>query len=431
MAERSKHEKTDGGRQAKPAYERLHPDGRKPPGDPEPSGAAAQPGVVRTRETLFAHLFELSSDGVVLHELLPPPAMARCLDVNERMCRILGYGREQMLKLDPLDMLDDHGRKAMAAPLQKLQESGRVLFETTLVRKDGQPVPVEASVRILELHGRRVALSVVRDVTEHKRIEGLSSGRKGRWEQQTRAQTEEWREVIDRLQDEVARRVLAEGKLHKLALELSETQDRERRRLAEILHDDLQQTLAAAKFQLSLLSDRVREDQELAEIAGQVKQMLKEAIEKSRSLSHELGPPVPAQNRLDDTFEWLARQMESQHGLVVHVQTRGRTDGGSQPVRAFLYKAAREILFNVVKHAHVSEAHLRLQRVRDQWRLTISDKGRGFDLAALIETAGFGLLSVRERVQVLGGRMRIRSALGKGSTFVIAVPDTSEPSERA
>jgi two-component system, chemotaxis family, CheB/CheR fusion protein len=108
---------------------------------------------------------------------------------------------------------------------------------------------------------------------------------------------------------------------------------------------------------------------------------------------------------------------------VVHVQVRGRTDSHSEPVRSFLYKAAREILFNVVKHARVSEAHLRLQRVRDQLRLTISDKGRGFDLQALVETSGFGLLSVRERVEFLGGRMKIKSALGKGSTFLIAVPD--------
>ena len=211
--------------------------------------------------------------------------------------------------------------------------------------------------------------------------------------------------------------------LQKLALELSETEDRERKRLAEILHDDLQQTLAAAKFQLSVLEGRIRGDETLRGIVGQVREMLKDAIEKSRSLSHELGPAALAQSSLDDTFEWLARQMESQHGLVVHVETRGRTESYSEPVRSFLYRAAREILFNVVKHAKVSEAQLRLQRVRDQLRLTISDKGRGFDLQVLVETSGFGLLSVRERAEFLGGRMKIKIALGKGSTFLIAVPD--------
>ena len=150
--------------------------------------------------------------------------------------------------------------------------------------------------------------------------------------------------------------------LQKLALELSEAEDRERRRLAEILHDDLQQTLAAAKFQSGVLDGRIRGDENSVEIVGQVQQMLKDAIEKSRSLSHELGPALLSQSSLSDTFAWLAQQMESKHGLVVHLETRGSTESYSEPVRTFLYRAAREILFNVVKHATVSEAQLRLRR---------------------------------------------------------------------
>jgi signal transduction histidine kinase len=95
----------------------------------------------------------------------------------------------------------------------------------------------------------------------------------------------------------------------------------------------------------------------------------------------------------------------------------------------FLYRAAQEILFNVIKHAEVSEAKLRFKRVRNQLRLTISDQGQGFDLRSLARTAGFGLLSVRERAELLGGRMKIRSAMGKGSTFLIAVPDTAVGAE--
>jgi signal transduction histidine kinase len=97
----------------------------------------------------------------------------------------------------------------------------------------------------------------------------------------------------------------------------------------------------------------------------------------------------------------------------------------------FLYRAAQEILFNVIKHAEVSEAKLRLKRVRNQLRLTISDKGQGFDLGSLAHTAGFGLLRVRERAELLGGRMKIKSAMGKGSTFLIAVPDAAVDAEHS
>jgi CheY-like chemotaxis protein len=121
--------------------------------------------------------------------------------------------------------------------------------------------------------------------------------------------------------------------------------------------------------------------------------------------------------------------VQTKHGLTVHVEVRGRVDSRSDAVKAFLYRTAQEMLFNVVKHAKVREATLRLRRVRGQVWLTLSDRGRGFDPQTLGKTSGFGLLSIRERVELLGGRMKIRSAKGRGSTFLIAVPDPQDVQE--
>jgi PAS domain S-box-containing protein len=211
--------------------------------------------------------------------------------------------------------------------------------------------------------------------------------------------------------------------LQKLTLELAQAEDRERRRLAEILHDDLQQVLAAAKFHLGLLHHRVRGDAEAKELADHLTGMLREAIEKSRSLSHELSPAVLYQSDLGETFEWLARQVQAKHGLTVHLEVHGRIDSPSEPIKAFLFRAAQEILFNAAKHAQVKEARLRLQRRRGQLWLTVADRGRGFDPHTLSQTSGFGLFSIRERVELLGGRMKIRSAKSRGAVFLIAVDD--------
>lgn len=213
------------------------------------------------------------------------------------------------------------------------------------------------------------------------------------------------------------------AQLQKLAMELSQAEDRERRRLAEILHDDLQQVLAAAKFHLGILNSRLRDNEELRNLASQIVNLLREAIAKSRSLSHELSPMVLYQSDLGETFEWLARQVRAKHGLTVHVEVRGRIEPQSEPLRAFLYRAAQEMLFNVVKHAGVDEARLRLQCVRDRVWLTIADRGRGFDVKGVHAAGGFGLMSIRERVEMLGGRVRIRSAAGRGSVFLLSVPD--------
>ena len=218
--------------------------------------------------------------------------------------------------------------------------------------------------------------------------------------------------------------------LQKLTLELAQAEDRERRRLAEILHDDLQQVLAAAKFHLGLLHHRVRGDAEAKELADDLDRMLREAIEKSRSLSHELSPAVLYQGDLGETFEWLARQVQAKHGLTVHTEVRGRIDSPSEPIKAFLFRTAQEILFNAVKHAQVKEARLRLQRRHGQLWLTVADQGRGFDPQTLSQTSGFGLFSIRERVELLGGRMKIRSAKDRGAVFLIAVKDSQQLEDR-
>ncbi len=160
------------------------------------------------------------------------------------------------------------------------------------------------------------------------------------------------------------------------------------------------------------------------EIAGQAKDLLTDAIAKSRSLSHELSAPTLSQSDLCETFEWLAEQMQKKHGFTVHLDIGERIELASEPLRALLYKAAREALFNAVKHAGVREARLRLRHQRGRIRLSVSDKGRGFDPREPGHNLGFGLRSIRERVKYLGGRMKIRSAVGKGSIFLLTVPDS-------
>jgi two-component system CheB/CheR fusion protein len=211
--------------------------------------------------------------------------------------------------------------------------------------------------------------------------------------------------------------------LQKLTLELTEAEERERQRLAHILHDDLQQVLAAAKFHISILGNHVKTDPALQKTAAQVNDLLSNAIDKSRHLSHELSAPVLVDNNLSGALEWLARQMQTQHGLTIHLDTREPVEVASEPLRVLLYKAAQELLFNVVKHADVREATLRLRHRHGRLALCISDRGRGFDAARSVRTPGFGLLSIRERIGFLGGHLRIRSAPGKGSTFLLTVPD--------
>ena len=276
-----------------------------------------------------------------------------------------------------------------------------------------------------------VALEAIRQGVEDYLVKGQiyagTVGRAIRYAVERRQAAEALRELNMTLENRVAQRTAElehrTRQLQRLALELSQAEDRERKRIAEILHDDLQQILTASTFHLHILRSRLRNDKALRDVAEHVHQLLKEAIGTSRSLSRELSPVMLYRNDLGATFEWLAQEVQAKHGLAVHVEVRGHVDLPSDTHKVFLFRAAQEILFNIVKHARVQEARVRLQRVRGQLWLTINDRGQGFDPKSLDKTAGFGLLSIRERVELLGGCMKIWSAKGRGSTFLIAVPD--------
>jgi PAS domain S-box-containing protein len=247
-------------------------------------------------------------------------------------------------------------------------------------------------------------------------------------------QTEEaLRELNATLEDRVAQRTAELGyrakQLQKLALELSQAEERERRRIAVLLHEDLQQQIAGAKFHLNLVRNRARDDRQRADVE-RVDEMLKEAIERSRSLSHDLSPAVLHLNDLAEVLQWLANRVQAQHGLVVDMHIARDMTLQSEAMTMFLFRTAQEMLFNVVTHAQVKEAALRVRRIGRHVCLGVSDRGRGFAPQELKETSGFGLLSIRERVELLGGRMNIRSAKGQGNRFRVVVPDGPQVKDR-
>ncbi len=289
--------------------------------------------------------------------------------------------------------------------------TGPLDMEFRVVRRDGSITWLQGSAAPVRDAGGvlRKVVGVNFDITERKRAE------------------EGLRELTTTLESKVSQRTAElrhrARQLQKLTLDMSVAEERERERVAEILHDDLQQVLAAAKFHVGLMRNRARSDVSLQAIAAEVDHMLKEAIDKSRSLSHELSPAVMHHADFAETLRWLANEIQAKHGLVVHVHAHGEVRSQSEALKAFLFRAVQELLFNVVKHARVHEARILVRRLGRCLCLSVSDRGRGFDPQALGETAGYGLLSIRERIELLGGRMTIKSVPGKGSTLRIVVPE--------
>lgn len=213
--------------------------------------------------------------------------------------------------------------------------------------------------------------------------------------------------------------------LRRLVIQLTEAEDRERNRIAALLHDDLQQTLAGIKVHIDMAS---RQTSDNSYVSGRLKtavSLLESAIERSRHLSHELNPPALRTRGLVPALEMLAAETERAYHLEVSVDAPEDTLPLSDFARIVTYRAVQELLFNIVKHAGVDDATIQVKSVEDGIEIVVRDRGHGFDTRKVLtrdSPTGLGLLSVRERVEAIGGVLQIESLPGEGSTFTIFLP---------
>jgi CheY-like chemotaxis protein len=143
----------------------------------------------------------------------------------------------------------------------------------------------------------------------------------------------------------------------------------------------------------------------------------------TRSLTAELSHPILCQGRFIPALQWLARWIKQRHGLEVDLKADDRLNVVNEEIRILLFLSVRELLVNVVKHARVQRASITVNVVDDQMKIVVSDQGAGFDPAGIgPQSGGFGLFSIQERLNSIGGRMETNAMAGRGSRFSLTVP---------
>jgi signal transduction histidine kinase len=230
------------------------------------------------------------------------------------------------------------------------------------------------------------------------------------------------------LEERVAKRTaVAFEQAHKLRLlsaELSLAEEAERRRIAEMLHEDLQQLLVAARMQLAALC-RTQDAAQREPIAREISEVLERSFQLTRSLSVELAPPVLHDDGLAAALEWLATETRKNYNVEVTVEADPAANPKAADVRIFLFRAVRELLLNSVKHAAGTSVHITMQHLRgDKVRIIVADGGPGFDPNSLDThrtRQTFGLLNIRERVSNFGGKFQIDSGPNRGTRIALSL----------
>ncbi len=217
--------------------------------------------------------------------------------------------------------------------------------------------------------------------------------------------------------------VEANAKLRRLTMQVALAGERERRRLAEELHDSPMQKLALAQVQIAAAA-RQNDDQTEARLEAGI-ELMREALQELRSLQFELSPPALYREGLAAGLRWLASDASRRFGVDLSFAQRGSLPDLPPDTIVVLFQCARELVYNLVKHAEAGRGRIELDAGDSEVVLTVSDDGKGFPSAgeqpASSNEGGYGLFSLRERLNLLGGALHVGSA-GTGSRVAARVP---------
>jgi PAS domain S-box-containing protein len=314
------------------------------------------------------------------------------IDVNDRMSEWLGHARKDLIGTIIYDHLPSEIAEHRKAKGYEIVRTSRpISFED---QREGRWL--ENSVYpILDSHGEASRFAIYsRDITERKQAE-------------------------EKLLD-------YQEQLKSLASELTLAEERERRQIATELHDEISQSLFISKMKLEAL-DKSAPDKKFNDTLDEINTSLGRIIAAMRSLTFDLSSPILYEFGFEEAVaEWLNEQVEKKYGMATELEDDGLPKQLDDDIRVILFRNVRELLINVVKHSRAKKVKVSIQKVGNRIRISVEDDGVGFDSARaeslITKKEAFGLFSIRERLEHLGGNLQIKSSPGCGCRITITSP---------
>ena len=322
------------------------------------------------------------------HEVMLCDATGSVMYASPSLCRVLGYSPEQVLRRPLQEFVAD-----FESP-ESSRRTGAKWRHMELIQANGRRMVLPAAIHPID-EGRGTSkgcLLIVRDVA-------------------VRAQAEQ---ALVRL----------ESDLRLLSAQLLSAQEVERRRIARELHDGIGQELSALKYRLENIAERVGEDS-VANVASSLREAMANAssiLEEVRRVAMNLRPATLDDLGVLPTIAWFCREFREVHPKIhVDVLVDIAEHEIAEPVKTVIYRVVQEAFSNIARHAGTAHVSLVLARCEGLVHLRVSDDGAGFDPSRFArpgrDARGIGIASIRHRVESTGGRYRLESTQGKGTTI--------------
>jgi two-component system, NarL family, sensor histidine kinase NreB len=327
---------------------------------------------------VFRRMADMSSEAFFLTD-----AAGRFRYVNQRALQIGGWSWEELQHKTIADVNPDFPLGLYRQAILTLPPGPGLVLPVRAMRKDGTLFPTEVSFARLDIAGEVYVFGVARDITE-------------------------------RAQMEAAQRQFGQRMLEVL--------DAERRRLARELHEDVGRAVATIDELLDTLERTPGAvEPELRSTLAATHSTVRQITESVARLVHDTHPAELLDQGLEHTVRTYAQSFAVRHGLALRLATVPLGDSLSPEHELHLYRIVQEALTNVSRHAGATQVSVHLARRRRRVVLTIADNGAGFD-PTQPRLAGLGLTTMRERVEMMGGELRVRAGRGRGTTIYVALP---------
>jgi PAS domain S-box-containing protein len=348
--------------------------------------------ALRQSERRFRNYFEQGLIGMAVTSV-----GKRWLEVNDRLCEILGYSREELTQKNWEEMTHPDDLE------QNLQVFNRLLagevryftFEKRYVKKDGNNVYTTIHTRVLRKEDGTIdhIVLLVEDITDRKKAQ----------------------EAVERERQSLWRMLQAS--------------DHERQTISYEIHDGLAQYLAAANMQLQVFDGlRGSNPEEAKKAYDAATQLVRQAHVESRRLISEVRPPVIDEDGIETALSHLVHEQRQRGGPKIKFDSDVQFGRLPPILENAIYRIIQEALTNACKHSQGKKVAVTMVQEGQEVRLEVRDDGIGFDSES-VEKGHFGLEGIRQRVRLLGGRLTIASAPGSGTLVRVVVPIVEKQNE--
>ncbi len=326
-------------------------------------------------EQKFETIFNNSSDEIFLADL-----NGNFIEVNQLVCEKLGYSKSELLEMSFLDLKTQKYKPFVSKNLKLIINKGFHTYETENVSKTGKIISVEMKSRLINCSGTKMIISIARNITERKAIE------------------------------------------KKMVTTILKTEEKERKRFATDLHDNLGPILSTIKLYSDLIKKGDNKKLNLNEAITNIDELTEMAISTTKEISNNITPTILHDFGLATAIREFCNYVNSTKSVNIQIKTEEYSLETRGIFETILFQTTKELINNTLKHASAKNITIELKNNKNQVILYYKDDGIGFDAEKILkESTGLGINSIINKLKTLKGTYDINSVEGKGMFILIAV----------